>query len=175
MRTLARRESNPRSGPYKRPALTAELRRHEARLIWPSGAEGSRTLTCPIKSRKCCRYATTPIRGVGVCVSVEWTLHCCSPSFRVVSSKVVRGGVEPPPTTYQIVMLPLQHRTAVGKVGVEPTRLVLPRHAGRRCPTIPMSYAFASSSSYGSRTHLSVLKGRNPRTDRRTSRICASC
>ena len=26
-----------------------------------------------------------------------------------------------PPTTYQIVMLPLQHRTAVGTAGVEPT------------------------------------------------------
>ena len=33
---------------------------------------------------------------------------------------VVRGGVEPPPATYQIAMLPLHHRT-VGKVGVEPT------------------------------------------------------
>jgi hypothetical protein len=32
---------------------------------------------------------------------------------------VVRGGVEPPPATYQIAMLPLQHRT-VGKAGVEP-------------------------------------------------------
>ena len=31
---------------------------------------------------------------------------------------VVRGGVEPPPATYQIAMLPLQHRT-VGKAGVE--------------------------------------------------------
>jgi hypothetical protein len=35
-------------------------------------------------------------------------------------SSVVRGGVEPPPTTYQIAMLPLHHWT-VGKVGVEPT------------------------------------------------------
>ncbi len=36
------------------------------------------------------------------------------------SPKIVRDGVEPPPATYQIAMLPLQHRT-VGKVGVEPT------------------------------------------------------
>ena len=51
----ARRESNPRPGPYKRPALTTELR--------ASGAEGSRTLTIPLKRRKRYRYATTPCVG----------------------------------------------------------------------------------------------------------------
>ncbi len=56
----ARRESNPRPGPYKRPALTTELR--------ASGAEGSRTLTIPLKRRKRYRYATTPSVGVSVCV-----------------------------------------------------------------------------------------------------------
>jgi hypothetical protein len=59
----ARRESNPRSGPYKRPALTAELRA-------VSGAGGIRTLTLPLKRRMRCRYATAP-RGAGVCVSAE--------------------------------------------------------------------------------------------------------
>ncbi len=44
----ARRESNPRPGPYKRPALTTELRA-------ASGAEGPRTLACRIKSSVCCR------------------------------------------------------------------------------------------------------------------------
>jgi hypothetical protein len=56
----ARRESNPRPGPYKRPALTTEPR--------ASGAEGSRTLTIPLKRRKRYRYATTPSVGVRVCV-----------------------------------------------------------------------------------------------------------
>ena len=51
----ARRESNPRPGPYKRPALTTELR--------ASGVEGSRTLTIPLKRRKRYRYATTPNVG----------------------------------------------------------------------------------------------------------------
>ena len=92
----ARRESNPRPGPYKRPARTAELRAAtEARPIWPSGAEGSRTLTCPLKRRKRCRYATTPSSGVGVCVSVEMGAALLLSLFRVVSSEVVRGGVEP--------------------------------------------------------------------------------
>jgi hypothetical protein len=48
----ARRESNPRLYPYKRYALTTELR--------ASGAEGTRTLACRIKSPVCCRYTTTP-------------------------------------------------------------------------------------------------------------------
>ncbi len=36
-----------------------------------------------------------------------------------------------------------------------------------------LDYHLVLSSSYGSRTHLSVLKGRNPETDRRTSQISA--
>lgn len=36
-----------------------------------------------------------------------------------------------------------------------------------------LDYHLVLSSSYGSRTHLSVLKGRNPETDRRTSQIPA--
>ena len=112
----ARTESNRRPGPYKRPALTTELRAAAfAGRSQPSGAEGSRTLTFPLKRRKRCRYATTP--------SVEWAylferrhLH----RVLLLFSSLVRSGVEPPPATYQIAMLPLQHRT-VGKVGVEPT------------------------------------------------------
>ena len=77
-----------------------------------------------------------------------------------------------PPTTYQIAMLPLQHRTASREGGSRTHALVLPRHAGHRCPYIPRLIPHRSSS-YGSRTHLSALKGRNPQTDRRTSRkVC---
>ena len=36
-----------------------------------------------------------------------------------------------------------------------------------------LDYHLVLNSSYGSRTHLSVLKGRNPETDRRTSQISA--
>src|ERR1700722_7099808 len=68
-------------------------------------------------------------------------------------------------------MLPLQHRT-VGKVGVEPT---ISCSQGTRAATAlpPGCFDSTASSSYGSRTHLSALKGRNPQTDRRTSRVCA--
>ena len=57
----ARKESNPRRGPYKRPALTTELRAAAiAGQSQSSGAEGSRTLIIPLKRRKRYRYATTP-------------------------------------------------------------------------------------------------------------------
>ena len=72
-----------------------------------------------------------------------------------------------PPTTYQIVMLPLQHRTAVGKVGVEPTLSC--SQGTRAAVALPPGVVRRFSSPYGSRTHLSVLNGRNPQTDRRTS------
>jgi hypothetical protein len=79
----ARRESNPRPDAYKRPALTTELR--AAAIAGPSqlsGAEGSRTLTFPLKRRKRCRYATTP--------SVEWAYAfdsraSCQRRFSVLS------------------------------------------------------------------------------------------
>ena len=65
----ARRESNPRPGPYKRPALTTELRAAiKAGVLWQNGAEGSRTLTFPLKRRKRCRLRHDPECGVGVCV-----------------------------------------------------------------------------------------------------------
>ena len=87
----------------------------------------------------------------------------------LLSKVVVRGGVEPPPATYQIAMLPLQHRT-VGKAGVEPA---ISWSQGTRgaVPLPPVRFVHEVSSSYGSRTHLSALKGRDPRTDRRTSRV----
>ena len=52
-----------------------------------SGAEGSRTLTYPLKRRKRCRYATTP--SVEWAYAFKWRGHVISPG------SVVRGGVEP--------------------------------------------------------------------------------
>src|SRR5882672_1056359 len=79
-----------------------------------------------------CRYATTPSDGVAYAFEPQSVGHCS-----LLSAKVVRGGVEPPPATYQIAMLPLQHRT-VGKAGVEPavscsqgTRGAVPLPPGR--------------------------------------------
>jgi hypothetical protein len=76
-----------------------------------------------------------------------WSLLC----------SVVRGGVEPPPATYQIAMLPLQHRT-VGKVGVEPTiscsqgtRGAVPLHPAKFFVTL--SYVCLPPSAYGLLLH----------------------
>jgi hypothetical protein len=62
---------------YKDTALAAELRAgNEARRIWPSGAEGSRTLTFPLKRRKRCRYATTPKWEWAYAFEPRRELHC---------------------------------------------------------------------------------------------------
>ena len=107
----ARRESNPRSGPYKRPALTVELRA-------ASGAGGIRTLTLPLKRRMRCRYATAP-RGAGVCVSAAVV-----PTSFVLQVQVVRGGVEPTAcdVSDRLASVTTPDRIQVGMVGVEPTR-----------------------------------------------------
>ena len=144
----------------------------QARVIWPSGAEGSRTLTCPLKRRKRCRYATTPSDGVGVCVSVEMGVALLLSLFRVVSCRGSPGWSR---TNRQrhIRSSCFRYNTGPqsGRWESNP-RSRAPDRAGRGppLPYLPKSYA-ASSSSYGSRTHLSVLKGRNPQTDRRTSRM----
>ena len=121
----ARRESNPRPGPYKRPALTTELR--------ASGAEGSRTLTFPLKRRKRCRYATTP--------SVEWAYafescglrHVISPLFSCPRwSRTTAGDVS---DRYASVTTP------DSREGGSRTRgLVLPRHARHRSSSSRLSF-----------------------------------
>ena len=83
-----------------------------APAVGPEGFEPS-----PARLKVCCA-AVTPRPQV-------WSgrMRLSSRGLRHVLSllcSVVRGGVEPPPATYQIAMLPLQHRT-VGKAGVEPT------------------------------------------------------
>ena len=53
-----------------------------------SGAEGTRTLACRIKSPVCCRrYTTTPKCRSGVCVSIGFASSSCS-SFPVVALRV---------------------------------------------------------------------------------------
>ena len=79
-REWARRESNPQSDPYKRPALTVELRA-------ASGAERTRTFTFRIKSPVCSRYTTTPECRPGVCVSIVFGPCSCS-LFPVVALRV---------------------------------------------------------------------------------------
>ena len=75
----ARRESNPRLYPYKRYALTTELR--------ASGAEGTRTLTSRLKRPVCSRYTTTPECRSRVLVSVACASSLCS-LFAVVALRV---------------------------------------------------------------------------------------
>ena len=52
-----------------------------------SGAEGTRTLACRIKSSVCCRYTTTPECWSGVCVSIV-PGPCSRSSFPVVALRV---------------------------------------------------------------------------------------
>ena len=74
-----------------------------------------------------------------------------------------------PPATYQIAMLPLQHRT-VSRAGKSRNRLAHAPNdqpaAGAQWVTVTLpsvcSLIPCSSSSYGSRTHLSGLKGQYP-------------
>ena len=49
-----------------------------------SGAEGTRTLACRIKSPVCCRYTTTPKCRSGVCVSTGRVPSSCSSLLVVV-------------------------------------------------------------------------------------------
>jgi hypothetical protein len=49
--------------------------------------------------------------------------------------------------------------------------IVFPKHVGLPLPNIPLLFVYFFSSSYGSRTHLSALKGQYPHADRRTSHV----
>ena len=104
-------------------------------LILCGGRAGEAISIQPNERRRPARPSfsdVSPVRAVQVSMQV---------------STVVRSGVEPLPATYQIAMLPLQHRTMFVQV----------------------------SGSYGNRTHLPALKGRYPLTDRRTSPVRAAC
>lgn len=171
----ARRESNPRRDPYKRPALTTELRAAAiAGQSQLSGAEGSRTLTIPLKRRKRYRYATTPIASRAYAFEPLCSLHRFSfdselsevESSNLCREAVVAGDVS---DRYAPVTAPA-HIRRISREGRSRTDcFVLPRHAGHRSPSSRLHFL---SSSYGNRTHLSALKGQYPQADRRTSHRC---
>ena len=133
----ARRESNPRPGPYKRPALTTELRAVAiAGRSQRSGAEGSRTLTFPLKRRKRCRYATTP--GVEWAYAFEWRglHHVKSPVFSCPRwSRTTAGDVS---DRYASVTTP-DSREGRSRTDC----FVLPRHAGHRSPSSRLHFSAA--------------------------------
>jgi hypothetical protein len=124
-------------------------------------------------------------------MSLVWRMRLSRSVCRIVCSPCLWewSGVESnqPPATYQIAMLPLQHRTScrVGMVGVEPTRscsqntraAVTPhpvvssqserpdsnrRSPGPRPGGVAALLRSGFSSSSGSRTPASGLKGRHP-------------
>ena len=74
------------------------------------------------------------------------SVHCIGFLTFLFLVEVVRGGVEPPPATYQIAMLPLQHRT-VGKAGVEPA--VSCSQGTRGAVPHPPGFCFASVARMG--------------------------
>jgi hypothetical protein len=84
---LARRESNPRPGPYKDPALTAELRARASR------AGGNRTHTLRIKSPLCYQLHHNPANRSGVSVSIAMRT-ALSFSFMLAVSSVVALRIE---------------------------------------------------------------------------------
>jgi hypothetical protein len=116
-----------------------------------------------------CRYATTPRNGVGVCVSTEMGAAFFG---LLVPSREFRGSPGWSRTNRQRHIrsscFPYNTGPQSGRWESNP-RSRAPKARGPPLPFLPIS-CVASSSSYGSRTHLSVLKGRNPQTDRRTSR-----
>ena len=128
-----RRESNPRPGPYKRPALTTELRA-------VSGAEGTRTLACRIKSPVCCRYTTTPKCWPGVSVSIVSGPCSCS-SFPVVALRVELSATRLSAVFGQPALdyhLPTSSSTRSGRRDSNP-RSRAPKARGLPLPYIPSS------------------------------------
>ena len=151
----------------------------------------------------CCRYTTTPKYRPGVCVSIVSDPCLCSSFPVVadhaahgarsrtqrhsVISRVRATGPRLPFANVAIVQ--------VGMAGLEPAILCSQSTWVRHYPTSrhpvrtggfepPISWSptrrdnqasprSAASSSCGSRTRLHALKGRDPRTDRRTSRLSA--
>jgi hypothetical protein len=148
----ARRESNPRPGPYKRPALTTELRAAAiAGRGQRSGAEGSRTLTFPLKRRKRCRYATTP--------SVEWAYAFEWRGLHHVKSPVVSCPRWSRTTAGDVSDRYASVTTPDSREGGSRTRgLVLPRHARHRSSSSRFHF-FVAVTRVGFEPNLFSLKG----------------
>ena len=148
-------------------------------LIVTIGVGRTRTLTLQIKSLLCCRYTTTPCEG---CVRLSRVCIC-----RITTISFARSFKGP----RKSLGVELNHRFRLIRATCfrytterctfffnesgwsESNRLSrVPKTRGRPVPFIPSLFLRSSSSGpYGSRTHLPALKGRYPRTDRRTSRF----
>jgi hypothetical protein len=133
----ARRESNPRLGPYKDPALTAELR------ATASGAGGNRTHTLRIKSPLCYQLHHNPANRSGVSVSIAMR-SALSFSFMLAVSSVVALRIELSATRLSAVsgQPALDYRFTfhqVGRVGLEPTISCSQNTRASRCPTSRLS------------------------------------
>ena len=158
-----------------------------------SGAEGTRTLTCRIKSPVCCRYTTTPNAGRAYAFP-SCLLHRSCSLFPVVALRVELSATRlsavfgQPALDYHVpTSLSIQSGWQDSNL-----RLRAPKARGFAAtlhPVIPVrtagfepaiswpptrrdtqaSLRSALSGSCGSRTRLPALKGRCPQTDRRTS------
>jgi hypothetical protein len=104
------------------------------------------------QSRACCQRRVSVLEVV-----------CSVVVLRIeLSATRISAGFGQPALDYQIVSRDGRNRTDT---------IVCPKHAGLPLPNIPLLFASVCSSSYGSRTHLSALKGQYPHADRRTSRV----
>ena len=184
----ARRESNPRPGPYKRPALTTELRA----AVGPKGLE---PLLAGLKVR--CAAVTPRPRNAGRAYAFpSCLLHASCSSFPVVALRVELSTTRlsavfgQPALDYHVptsssrqsgwqdsnlrLRAPTQ-RTAGFAATLHPVVQSERPDLNRRSPgprpgAIPrLRYVLPSSSSCGSRTRLFGLKGPMSSTDRRTS------
>ena len=92
-----------------------------------------------------------------------------SPHLNRSFGSVVRGGIEPPPATYQIAMLPLQHRT-FGRVGVEPT-ISCSQGTRGAVPLPPVGLTSREQHLWAWNQHF-PFHGRFSGAARRTNRAC---
>ena len=131
-----------------------------------------------IKSLLCCRYTTTPceeVRAFEPRLHLPSHLNLLRNAFKRAKKKSL--GVELNHRFRLIRATCFRYTTerftflfqSVGMVGIEPTVSCSQdtRAPGALHPEF--CSPFNSSGPYGSRTHLPALKGRYPRTDRRTS------
>jgi hypothetical protein len=143
-----------------------------------NGAGRTRTLTLQIKSLLCCRYTTTPCEDVRTFESrILLPNHNQLLCKRFLKRRKKSLGVELNHRFRLIRATCFRYTTERFFVSnsnqsgwSESNRLSrVPKTRGRPVPLIPSCAEFIPSGPYGSRTHLPALKGRHPRTDRRTS------
>jgi hypothetical protein len=147
--------------------------------VGPEGVEPS-----PGRLKVCCAAVTPrPREAVVERFQTKRATHFfrLKMSLRSIRVEIARGGVEPPLSPYRSDVLPLHHQAFFGSFvslaietpltfrsgWSESNRLVRVPETRRR----PVLSSRFISSSYGNRTHLSALKGQDPKTDRRTSRL----